>query len=115
VKYASCSRAHGSQKGMPLIFTTAGRRQGRSVPLRTWHCPCSLVVLLKKPSFPGFYDRTKILQGSREQRVLQKEDIPRPLVGKGREPLGVRIPVGGLFYLRILGGGESLFVGMAAV
>jgi hypothetical protein len=35
VKYASCSQAHGPQKGTSPIFTTAGRRQGRSVPLRT--------------------------------------------------------------------------------
>ena len=29
----------------------------------------------------GFNNYTKSLQGRREQRILQKEDIPRPLVG----------------------------------
>ena len=49
-KYASCSRAHGSQKGMPLISTTAGLRQGLSVLLLTWHSPGFLVASRKKIS-----------------------------------------------------------------
>jgi hypothetical protein len=35
-KYASCSRAHGTQKATPRICTTAPRGQGLSVLLRTW-------------------------------------------------------------------------------
>ena len=49
-KYASCSRAHGSQKGMPLISTTAGLRHGLSVLLLTWHSPGFLVASRKKIS-----------------------------------------------------------------
>ncbi len=51
-KYVSCSRAHPSQKGTPPISTAAGRRQGRAVPLRTWHLPNSLVMssLTSSPS-----------------------------------------------------------------
>src|SRR5215216_62891 len=43
-KYASCSRAHCSQKGTPRISTTARREQGRSVLLPTWHSPSSFVA-----------------------------------------------------------------------
>ena len=51
-KYASCSRAHGSQKGTPLTSTTAGRRHGSFVLLRTLHCfLCLVVALIKRPSF----------------------------------------------------------------
>ena len=35
--YASCSRAHGSQRATPLISTTARPWQGLSVLLRTSH------------------------------------------------------------------------------
>ena len=51
-KYASCSWAHGSQKGTPRICTTASRWQGESAPLRTWHIPSSVIVLANKPSLP---------------------------------------------------------------
>jgi len=50
-KYSSCFRAHDSQKDMPPIFTAASRRQGSSVPLRTWHDPSSFVALVNRPSF----------------------------------------------------------------
>src|SRR5215208_8441187 len=43
-KYASCSRAHRSQKGMPRISTTAWRGQGLSVLLPTWHTPSFFVA-----------------------------------------------------------------------
>jgi hypothetical protein len=77
----SCSRAQGSQKDMPLTFTTAGRRQGLSVPLRTLHCcSCLVVALIKKSSFlqyrfsctlHEFNNCKKSLQGRREQRILK--------------------------------------------
>jgi hypothetical protein len=35
-KYASCSRAQDSQKGIPRISTTARWRHGLCVLLRTW-------------------------------------------------------------------------------
>ena len=50
-KYASCSRAHRSQKGMPRISTTAWRGQGRSVLLPTWHCPSFFVASVFSKSF----------------------------------------------------------------
>ena len=52
-KYASCSRAHALQKGMPWISTTAWWMQGCSVLLRTWHGPnCFVVASVKRSSFP---------------------------------------------------------------
>src|SRR5215218_1371999 len=43
-KYASCSRAHCSQKGTPQISVTARCGQGCSVLLRTWHGPSFFVA-----------------------------------------------------------------------
>src|SRR5215204_6725098 len=51
-KYASCSRAHASQKDMPLISTTAWWRQGLSVLLLTWHSPSFLVASPKEDLRP---------------------------------------------------------------
>ncbi len=68
-KYASCSWTHGSQKGMPLIFTTAGRRQGRSVLLRTWHSVSS-VVSVKIISLPPAIQRARVQQGSHLYRYV---------------------------------------------
>ena len=50
-KYASCSRAHCSQKGTPKISTTAKRGQGWSVLLPTWHCPSFFVASVFSKSF----------------------------------------------------------------
>src|SRR5919112_6743380 len=50
-KYASCSRAHCSQKGMPRISTTAWRGQGWSVLLPTWHIPSFFVASVFSKSF----------------------------------------------------------------
>ena len=50
-KYASCSRAHCSQKGTPQISTTAWRGQGWSVLLPTWHCPSFFVASVFSKSF----------------------------------------------------------------
>src|SRR5829696_8221313 len=50
-KYASCARAHRSQKGMPRISTTAWRGQGWSVLLPTWHCPSFFVASVFSKSF----------------------------------------------------------------
>src|SRR5215210_5987231 len=47
-KYASCSRAHGPQKGIPRMSTSARREQGLSVLLRTWQDPGVLVASLKR-------------------------------------------------------------------
>src|SRR5687767_2703776 len=47
-KYASCSRAHASQKGIPRISTSARPRQGLSVLLRTWQDPGVLSASLKR-------------------------------------------------------------------
>src|SRR5919199_3867569 len=49
-KYASCSRAHGSQKATPLISTTAWRWQGLSVLLRTSHKTASFASVKEPPS-----------------------------------------------------------------
>jgi hypothetical protein len=49
-KYASCSRAQASQKGIPLISITARWRHGLSVLLRTWQ-GTGLVVAWIKSSF----------------------------------------------------------------
>src|SRR5215208_6171444 len=46
-KYASCSRAHASQKGIPRISTSARPRQGLSVLLRTWQDPDVLGAWVK--------------------------------------------------------------------
>ena len=89
MKYDSCSQAHASQKGTSPISTVAGRRQGLFGPLPTLHCfSCLLVILIKKPSFdvrllPSSWlnNHTKSLRGRRGWRILQKEDITRPLVG----------------------------------
>src|SRR5829696_4677354 len=50
-KYASCSRAHGPQKATPKISTSALRRQGLSVILRTWQ-GSGLVTSVNEPSVP---------------------------------------------------------------
>src|SRR5215211_6547513 len=50
-KYASCSRAHRSQKGTPQISTTAWRGQGWSVLLPTWHIPSFFVASVFSKSF----------------------------------------------------------------
>src|SRR5829696_1560329 len=47
-KYASCWRAHASQKGMPRISTSARPRQGLSVLLRTWQGPGVLAASFKR-------------------------------------------------------------------
>src|SRR4028118_625729 len=49
-KYASCSRAHPSQKGMPWISTTARCRQAFSVLLRIWQGPAFVVDWVKRAS-----------------------------------------------------------------
>jgi hypothetical protein len=50
VKYASCSRAHGTQKGTPRIFTEAGCPHDLSVPLRTWQ-DTGFISSFMRPSF----------------------------------------------------------------
>jgi hypothetical protein len=47
-KYASCSRAQASQKGIPQISTAARRRHGLSVLFRTWQGPGVLVGWVKR-------------------------------------------------------------------
>src|SRR5215218_7928047 len=47
-KYASCSRAHASQKGIPRISTSARPRQGLSVLLRTWQGPGCVIASVKR-------------------------------------------------------------------
>src|SRR5215212_10207141 len=51
-KYASCSRAHGPQKGIPRISTSAPRRQGLSVLLRTWQGTCFVIASVKEIPCP---------------------------------------------------------------
>src|SRR5918995_2057831 len=59
-KYTSCWRAHGPQKATPKISTSARRRQGLSVLLRTWQRP-GFVTSVKEPSDPQLLDR--LLEG----------------------------------------------------
>src|ERR671910_3465513 len=59
-KYTSCWRAHGPQKATPKISTSARRRQGLSVLLRTWQCP-GFVTSVNEPSVPQLLDR--LLEG----------------------------------------------------
>jgi hypothetical protein len=74
-KYASCSRAHGLQKGMPLTFTIAGRRQGIFVPLRTLHCcSCSLVVLIKRSSFLRYGSAAVSLRSATVRRAYRVDE-----------------------------------------
>src|ERR671913_1270003 len=55
-KYASCWRAHGPQKATPRISTSALRRQGLSVLLRTWQDPCFVVTSVKERSVAQLLD-----------------------------------------------------------
>src|SRR5215213_9385169 len=49
-KYASCSRAHASQKGIPRISTTAWWGHGLCVLLRTWQAPSCVTASIKRTS-----------------------------------------------------------------
>src|SRR5918995_2849543 len=59
-KYTSCLRAHGPQNATPRISTSARRRQGLSVLLRTWQVP-GFVTSVNEPSVPQLLDR--LLEG----------------------------------------------------
>jgi hypothetical protein len=50
-KYASCSQAQASQKGIPRIYTTARWRHGLCVLLRTWQRSGFVVVAWIKSAF----------------------------------------------------------------
>jgi hypothetical protein len=70
-KYASCSRAQGSQKGTPLTFTTAGRRQESIVSLRTLHRSCLVVALIKRSSFLQYLFAALFLRSTTIQRAYR--------------------------------------------
>src|SRR5918995_4567438 len=53
-----------------LLFASCLDQEALLLPLGRVCCP-----------LPGFNTHTKSLQGRRKQRILQKDDIPRPLVG----------------------------------
>src|SRR5215210_1068523 len=60
-KYASCWRAHAPQKATPRISTSARRRQGLSVLLRTWQVPNFVVSSGKRTLIRTLLDR--LLEG----------------------------------------------------
>src|SRR5215207_2951477 len=60
-KYASCWRARGPQKATPRISTSARRRQGLSVLLRTWQVPDFVVSSGKRTLVRTLLDR--LLEG----------------------------------------------------
>jgi hypothetical protein len=85
---------------MPLIFTTAGRRQGHSVPLRTWHVPNSDITLLKRSSFLDKASRglrelshARVQPASSGSMILpnRKYDLLRETAARGDVP-GADLP-----------------------
>src|SRR5919112_4318469 len=56
-KYASCLRAHASQKSILRISTSARREQGLSVLLRTWQGPGFVVASVKEAPVRNVLDR----------------------------------------------------------
>src|SRR5918993_1583301 len=115
-KYASCSRAHASQKGIPRISTSARRRQGLSVLLRTWQDPDVLVASLKRTFLLRARDlllviRTPLVSAPATNRVrtLRKDisSIETPIATVGQAYEG-RPVVPRCCLLRFLFGGVAL-------
>jgi hypothetical protein len=76
-KYASCSRAHASQKGIPRISSTARWRHGLCVLLRTWQYPGVLVAWVK---------RTFLLRARDLLLVIRTPLVSTPATNRARTP-----------------------------
>lgn len=83
-KYASCSRAHRSQKGTPRILTAAERGQGRSVSLRTWHGPSSLSAAVEKFPLRRGHTRSRCTPVNLFFSLAFISATMLPLIGKRR-------------------------------
>src|SRR5215207_623012 len=115
-KYASCSQAHASQKGIPRISTAARRGQGLSVLLRTWQDPGVLGASFKRTILLRVRDlllviRTPLVSAPATNRVrtLRKDisSLETPIAAV-RQPYDGRPVVPRCRLLRFLFGGVGL-------
>src|SRR5918995_2631300 len=74
-KYDSCSRAHGPQKATPRISTSALRRQGLVVLLRTWQGTGFVAASIKETPYRNLLDRLLKGVACAEGRDLLGRDL----------------------------------------